>query len=277
MKLEGTMYRGAEPTLDGELTPELLAGAVVEACPKAHTSRGTRRAARRPARARRRVPSPASRTALIAERDGEIVIRNGNSFEPRQPYRYRRRARIRGMMAVRDAVRLVFRTQLEDAPDERIIEARKLLNKHLRLLSSASYGPLSSRENVRAFAGDPDQPLLLSLENYDAETKRAQKTAIFERRTLETHKTSRACRDRRRGARDLAERDRRDSLAAHGEAHRPQRQAAAARTGQPCLPQPRRRMGDRRPLSERRCARQAEDRRSRGRSRSAPTSATSKR
>ena len=35
------------------------------------------------------------------------------------------------------------------------------------------YGPLSSRENVKAFAGDPDQPLLLSLENYDPETKRA--------------------------------------------------------------------------------------------------------
>ena len=33
------------------------------------------------------------------------------------------------------------------------------------------HGPLSSRENIRAFAGDPDQPLLLSLENYDAESK----------------------------------------------------------------------------------------------------------
>ena len=50
------------------------------------------------------------------------------------------------------------------------------------------YGPLSSRENIRAFAGDPDHPLLLSLENYDPETKRARKTAIFERRTLERYK-----------------------------------------------------------------------------------------
>ncbi len=25
---------------------------------------------------------------------------------------------------------------------------------------SSRYGPLSSRENVKAFAGDPDQPLL---------------------------------------------------------------------------------------------------------------------
>jgi len=40
----------------------------------------------------------------------------------------------------------------------------------------------------RRFAGDPDQPLLLSLENYDPETRRAAKTAIFERRTLERYK-----------------------------------------------------------------------------------------
>ncbi len=33
----------------------------------------------------------------------------------------------------------------------------------------------------------PDQPALLSLENYDPETKRAHKTAIFERKTLERY------------------------------------------------------------------------------------------
>src|SRR6202042_531810 len=52
------------------------------------------------------------------------------------------------------------------------------------------YGPLSSRDNIRAFADDPDLPLLLSLENYDADTRRAQKTAIFHRRTLERHKAA---------------------------------------------------------------------------------------
>lgn len=49
---------------------------------------------------------------------------------------------------------------------------------------------LSSRDNLRAFASDPDQPLLLSLEIYDAETRRARKTAIFERRTLERHRVA---------------------------------------------------------------------------------------
>jgi N12 class adenine-specific DNA methylase len=42
---------------------------------------------------------------------------------------------------------------------------------------------------VRAFAGDPDQPLLLSLEHYDSENKTAKKAAIFHQRTLQRHKT----------------------------------------------------------------------------------------
>jgi ABC-type lipopolysaccharide export system ATPase subunit len=33
------------------------------------------------------------------------------------------------MLAVRDAVRLVFQTQLENAPEENIVEARRLLNE----------------------------------------------------------------------------------------------------------------------------------------------------
>ena len=119
------------------------------------------------------------------------------------------------------------------------------------------YGPLSSRENIRAFAGDPDQPLLLSLENYDAETKRAAKTAIFERRTLERYKPVEHVET---AAEALAV-----SLNETGGIDWPRmeqltgrtRAAAAARAGQPGLPQSRGRLGNRRPLFERRRAREA--------------------
>jgi len=46
----------------------------------------------------------------------------------------------------------------------------------------------NARENVKAFADDPDLPLLVSLEEFDPETKRATKTAIFDRRTLERYR-----------------------------------------------------------------------------------------
>ena len=81
MKLEGTMYRGAEPTLEGQLTPELLRTRGRMLCRRAPTSRGTRRAARR-------LPLLDAdafigiKDGAYAVRDGALVIRNGNSFEP---------------------------------------------------------------------------------------------------------------------------------------------------------------------------------------------------
>jgi N12 class adenine-specific DNA methylase len=186
MKLEGRMYRGSEPTLDGELTPELLAGAVDLLPQGIYIPRDE---ARGPPRAILDTESfTGVKDGAYAERDGEIVIRNGNSFEPAN-LSISAAARVRGMMAVRNAVRLVFRTQLEDAPEESILEARKLLNSIYDSFV-ARFGPLSGRENSRAFASDPDLPLLLSLEIYDAENRYARKTAIFERRTLQQHKAA---------------------------------------------------------------------------------------
>jgi N12 class adenine-specific DNA methylase len=122
----------------------------------------------------------------LAELDGQIVVRRGNSFEP-VPRTVSASARIRGMLQVRDAVREVFRTQLSDAPDSAIVEARRHLNRTYDFFASR-FGPLNARENVKAFADDPDLPLLVSLEEFDPETRRATKTAIFDRRTLERYR-----------------------------------------------------------------------------------------
>ncbi|MGH9647083.1 MAG: DEAD/DEAH box helicase family protein, partial [Bryobacteraceae bacterium] len=122
----------------------------------------------------------------LADRNGVIVVRRGGAFEPLMvPASVG--TRVRGLLPVRDAVRDVFRTQLADAADGTIAEARRHLNRTYDSFVSR-FGPLSARENVKAFAGDPDQPLLLSLEDFDPETKRATKTAVFERRTLERYR-----------------------------------------------------------------------------------------
>ena len=189
MRLEGSQYRDREPTLAGELSPELLKQAISKLPHGICSSRNTG-----PDRAR---PPPESgdlaetdgtdvKDGAYAVRDGLLKIRRGAVFETAKvPGAVA--WRIRGMLAVRDAVRVVFRTQLDDATEKSIDEARLLLNDIYDSFVR-NYGPLSSRENVRAFAGDPDQPLLLSLEVYDPESKRARKTAIFERRTLERYK-----------------------------------------------------------------------------------------
>ena len=189
MRLEGSMYRDREPTLTGELSPERLAQAVAS-LPQGICARnaGPGDRARPPPESSDLVEADGAdvKDGAYAVRDGLLAIRRGPVFETAKvPGAVA--WRIRGMLMVRDAIRLVFRTQLDDAPEERIGEARLLLNDIYNSFAGR-YGPLSSRENVKAFAGDPDQPLLLSLENYDPETKRATKTAIFERRTLERYR-----------------------------------------------------------------------------------------
>ena len=184
MKLEGTMYRGAEPTLEGTLTPEILQHAIDRLPKGAYVPKDENRGP--PPKILDAESFTGIKDGAYAVEDGKLVTRNGSRFEPTS-LSASAASRIRGMMTIRDAVRLVFKTQLEDAPEERIIEARKLLNEIYDNFVHRN-GPLSSRENIRAFAGDPDQPLLLSLENYDAEHGRASKTAIFSKRTLEKYR-----------------------------------------------------------------------------------------
>ena len=69
--------------------------------------------------------------------------------------------------------------------DEADVElARCKLNQTYDRFASRQFGPLSDRVNSQAFRGDPDRPLLFSLENYDSESKKATKTAIFRERTI---------------------------------------------------------------------------------------------
>jgi N12 class adenine-specific DNA methylase len=188
MRLEGSMYREREPTLAGELSPEILKRAVAVLPAGICAARSAQDRARPPPENTdlADMDTAGVKDGAYAIRDGLLAIRRGAVFETAKvpgPVAWR----IRGMLAVRDAVRVVFRTQLDDAPEERIAEGRRLLNDIYDSFIGR-YGPLSSRDNIKAFAGDPDQPLLLSLETYDPETKRARKTAIFERRTLERYK-----------------------------------------------------------------------------------------
>ncbi|HXJ42898.1 MAG TPA: hypothetical protein VNH18_26690, partial [Bryobacteraceae bacterium] len=183
MGLESTQY-GAAPALIGSLEPEILAKAVSR-LPASVYSIAERQA---PAHTSGEDQIPAVgavKEGGLADRDGQIVVRRGNEFKP-LTLPAATSSRIRGMLQVRDAVREVFRTQLREAPDEIITDARRHLNRSYDLFVSR-FGPLNAAQNVRAFGNDPDQPLLLSLEEFNPETKVATKTAIFDRRTLERY------------------------------------------------------------------------------------------
>ena len=85
--------------------------------------------------------------------DGQIVIRNGNRFDP-TALSATGALRVRGLMQVRDAVREVLRTQLDDEPEEQITAARQHLNRvYDRFVSR--HGPITAPENYRAFHRRP--------------------------------------------------------------------------------------------------------------------------
>jgi N12 class adenine-specific DNA methylase len=115
--------------------------------------------------------------------EGIVCIREENALRPLNDLPAETRSRIRSMILVRDAVRDSLRSQMDGSPDDQVAETRQRLNNAYDRFN-ARFGPLNLRQNQRAFDGDPDLPLLLSLENYDDETKRATKAAIFTERTI---------------------------------------------------------------------------------------------
>ena len=184
MRLEGKMYARNEPTLvsDGRDIKTALAEAIK------HLPQNIYEAVERPKVVTAReqaIPAPGHvKPNAYAVHDDQIAIREGDKLVPLPHLAIQTKLRIRGMIQVRDAVRQCLRTQLEDADEDDIKLARAQLNQAYDRFVARN-GPVSDRVNALAFRGDPDLPLLFSLENYDAETNKAVKSAIFRERTIQ--------------------------------------------------------------------------------------------
>jgi N12 class adenine-specific DNA methylase len=178
----GTMYRRNEPALvpDGRDLATALREAVAELPERVYRAAEniTARVTVQPI-----APDDVKENAFTLH-DGVIAIRTGATLTPVLNLPDETARRIRGLIKVRTALREVLRTQLEDLPDDEIIGARRQLNFAYDSFV-ARFGPINQSVNRRAFRGDPDLPLLCSLENYNADTNRATKAAIFYERTIQ--------------------------------------------------------------------------------------------
>ena len=183
MRLEGRMYRRHEPTLvgSGRALEEQLAEAV------ARLPQDVFRSADRPAEfslPRQGIPSETdlkpNAYTIVNDRIG---IREGDQIVALENLSHSRSQRIRGLIRVREAVRRCLRSQLE-SPDDAVpsLNRRQLNDTYEEFVGR--FGPISERINTSAFRGDPDLPLLLSLEHYNPETKETRKAAIFRERTI---------------------------------------------------------------------------------------------
>ncbi|HRZ35711.1 MAG TPA: hypothetical protein P5534_05030 [Candidatus Paceibacterota bacterium] len=185
MRLEGRMYKYADPTLvpNGRDLGEQLAEATALL---PHDIFRPQRPAVTPPTFDQTFPAPdhikPNAYALANERIG---IRDGDHIHILEGLPFHRAQRIRGLIRVRDAVRRCLRAQVQSSDESEIESTRLQLNQTYDRFV-AKHGPISERANTSAFRGDPDLPLLLSLEHYDEQSRRALKAAIFRERTIQT-------------------------------------------------------------------------------------------
>jgi len=100
--------------------------------------------------------------------------------------------RIAGLVKIREVARHLIKVQVETDDDN-------LLRVHHASLNAsydgcvAKHGFIHAKANRKAFKGDPDLPLLLSLERWNEETQTAEKADIFYRRTVKAFKRIERC------------------------------------------------------------------------------------
>ena len=97
--------------------------------------------------------------------------------------------RVKGMIQLRDTVRNLLRTQMENGDDAAIHDLQKRLNQQYDTFIE-TYGLISSPGNKRAFSDDSSYYLLCSLENVDPEGNLVSKSDIFTKRTIYTAKAA---------------------------------------------------------------------------------------
>jgi N12 class adenine-specific DNA methylase len=125
---------------------------------------------------------PAVRNFSYTLADNRVYFREDSRMYP-EDMSATAKSRVRGLIAVRDAVRELIELQSDDAPDELIVTSQRKLNS-LYDNYTARYGLVTSRGNSMAFAKDSSYPLLASLEDVDEDGKLIAKAAMFTKRTI---------------------------------------------------------------------------------------------
>lgn len=123
--------------------------------------------------------------------DGRLYeVRDGRAVRVEAPTKTL--ARISGLVGVRDAARKLIEAQVSTDDDALLSTLRATLNAVYDAFV-AKHGYLHDAPNRRAFAADPDLPLLLSLERWDEKEKVGDKAEIFFRRTAGLRKAVERC------------------------------------------------------------------------------------
>ena len=114
--------------------------------------------------------------------DDKIYFRENSRMYP-QELAMTTENRVKGLIEIRDCVRILLEYQTEDYPDEDIKREQVKLNQ-LYDRFTKKYGLINSRGNNSAFSNDSSYYLLCSLEILDENGNLARKADMFTKRTI---------------------------------------------------------------------------------------------
>ncbi|MCD7817687.1 MAG: DEAD/DEAH box helicase family protein, partial [Lachnospiraceae bacterium] len=114
--------------------------------------------------------------------DGEVYFRE-NSIMRLVELNETAKARVKGLVELRQVVNELIDYQMEDYPEEDIHKKQEELNTAYDAYT-AKYGLINSRGNAQAFSDDSSYYLLCSLENIDEDGQLISKADMFTRRTI---------------------------------------------------------------------------------------------
>ena len=119
--------------------------------------------------------------------DGEVYYRE-NSIMTQVELSDNAKARVTGMVELRQIVNQLIQEQLDDYPDEDIKATQAKLNTAYDVFT-AKYGLINDKKNARLFDDDSSYYLLCSLENLDENKQLKSKADMFTKRTIRPERT----------------------------------------------------------------------------------------
>ena len=119
--------------------------------------------------------------------DGEVYYRE-NSIMTQIELSDTAKARVTGMVELRQIVNELIEQQLDDYPDSAVQETQARLNAAYDAFT-AKHGLINDRRNARLFEQDSSYYLLCSLENLDENKQLKSKTDMFTKRTIRPERT----------------------------------------------------------------------------------------
>lgn len=129
-----------------------------------------------------------AKNGSIVKKDGKLYRNNDGTLEEVQDVSEKNAPIVSSVIEIRDVARELLDLQLDDADSKKITEARKKLNT-LYDGFVKKYGIFNSTTNKKLIGLDADAPFIMALEDYNKDTKKAKKAAIFTKNTISPVKT----------------------------------------------------------------------------------------